>query len=61
MSENLERIEIAVDANTRKRLLKFTRACGGDDPTVMAGALLRDLLFDDEFYNAASEATQLDS
>lgn len=47
-------IVVPLSPDTAKRLFRFARAVGCH-PDRAAGALLRDLLVDDEFWNAAAE------
>ena len=53
--DEIERLPIPLDGTTRTRLAKFGRAIG-QHPADAAGALLRDLLADDEFWNSAERA-----
>ena len=53
--EDVEVVLVPLDGATLTRLAKFGRATG-QHPARAAGALLRDLLADDEFYNAARRA-----
>lgn len=46
-------VPVPLDPVTTERLLRFAEA-SGLHPLVAAASLLRDLLADDEFYNAAA-------
>lgn len=53
--DDRELVPIPMDAETIRRLARFGQATGLH-PTDAAGDLLRDLLADDEFWNASERA-----
>ena len=53
MGDDFETVPVPLDRTTRERLVRFAEAVG-EHPLVIAARLMRDLLADDEFYNAAA-------
>lgn len=52
--EGVELVPVPMGRKTRERLARFAAALG-KQPIHAAGKLMRDLMSDDEFYNAAAE------